>query len=248
MTATTGAPPGHQVPVAVVPFDDRGAVAGVLTSPHVVDDPDGSYRWTTRAAAARIAAAGRLEPDERAAPTERTATSAGSSPTPGGEVALATVPDPSPAPDAGSIGDVVVSRRTDDGWSARAAVLEGAGRQAVNAVVAVGATVVGVGEQSSVDAATGAEQLVPLVLVGAGSAFEPVTVEGAGVASLTAACQAPDGSVLAFGRDPSTDTNVAVAVDLDAGRASMLGRDRPDRHRSAAPAPATPSSSPRPAR
>ena len=61
MTATTGAPPGHQVPVAVVPFDDRGAVAGVLTSPFVVDDPDGSYTWTTRAAAARLDASGRLE-------------------------------------------------------------------------------------------------------------------------------------------------------------------------------------------
>ena len=77
ITATTGAPPGHQVPVAVVPFDDRGAVAGVLTSPFVVEDPDGSYTWTTCAGGA----ARRVEPprgDERAAPIAPTATSVGS--------------------------------------------------------------------------------------------------------------------------------------------------------------------------
>ena len=132
------------------------------------------------------------------------------------------MPDPSPTPDAGSIGDVVVSRRTGSGWTARAPVLDGAGRQAVNAVVAAGAMVVGVGEQSSVDPATGAEQLVPLVLVGDGSAFEPVPVEGAGAATLTAACQAPDGNVLAFGRDTAAGTNVVAAVDPVARRASML--------------------------
>ena len=195
MTATTGAPPGHHVPVAVVRFDDRGVVAGVLTSPYVVDDPDGSYTWTTRAVAARLDESGRLELDERAAPIGADGNLGGIVTTPRGEVALATVPDPSPTPDAGSIGDVVVSRRVGSGWSARAPVLDGAGRQAVNAVVAAGTTVVGVGEQSSVDPATGAELLVPLVLVGDGSAFEPVPVEGAGAATLTAACQAPDGTV-----------------------------------------------------
>ncbi len=160
-------------------------------------------------------------PDERAAPIGADGNLGGIVTTPNGAVALATVPDPSPAPDAGSIGDVVVSRRTGNGWSARATVLEGAGRQAVNAVVAVGATVVGVGEQSTVDATTGAEELVPLVLVGNGTTFEPVPVEGAGAAALTVACRAPDGTVLAFGRDSAAGTNIAVDVDPVARRASV---------------------------
>jgi hypothetical protein len=219
MSATTGAPAGHPGPVAVVPFDDRGVVAGVLTSPYVVDDPDGSYRWTTRAAAARIDAEGRLQSDPRAAPMGADGNFGGIVTTPGGGVALATVPDPAPPPDAGSIGDVVTARRRHGSWSARQPVLDGAGRQAVNAVVAVDATVVGVGERTSTDALAGAEQLEPLVLISDGAAFEPVPVEDGGAATLTAACRAPDGTVLAFGRD-AAGANIAVVIDVAAQRAT----------------------------
>ena len=101
-----GCAAGHRFRSAVVPFDDRGAVVGMLTSPLVLDDADGSYRWTTarRSAGRRAAASARDAAPHRRAPT---ATSVGSSPRRTADVALATVPDPSPTPDAGSIGDVV---------------------------------------------------------------------------------------------------------------------------------------------
>ena len=212
----------------------------------MIDDPDGSYRWTTTiAAAAHRRGRAASSPTTSLRRPDADGNFGGIVTTPGGEVALATVRR------RRADARCRIDRRRRRVAARRQRLVGAGGRCSTapvarpsNAVVAAGSTVVGVGEQSSVDPATGAEQLVPLVLVGDGSAFEPVTVEGAGAASLTAACQAPDGIVLAFGRDTATGANVVVVVDLVARRRRRCAPGRRDRHRSAAPARPTRWSSP----
>ena len=117
MPATTGAVPGHPMPVAVAPLDDRGRIAGVSTYPYVTDETDGSYRWTTAITASAIDASGRLVPDETAAPIGPDGQFGGIVTTGRGSVGLATVVDAEVPPGySGPLGDVVVSRRAAFEW------------------------------------------------------------------------------------------------------------------------------------
>ena len=222
MAAATGVPAGVALPVAVTVLDDRGTVAGIASFPVVTDAVDGSYRWSTSVAAARVGGAGELEPDERAAPIGPDGNVGGIVSIGRREVALGTVVDAElTAGTGGPIGDVVVSRRSGSGgWSPRSVVAGGPGRQAITAVVAAGGRIVGVGEQRAVDPAAGAEQVTPLVVVGDGDTFEPVVVDGGGASSLTSACTLADGTVLAVGVDTVSGAAVAVAIDPATGTAT----------------------------
>ena len=216
MVATSGAPPGHAAPVAVVPLDDRGDAVGVATYPVVADGADGSYRWTTtlragargRVGCARRRRACRTRRAGRRPRRHRPAAATG-------DVSLATVDDADTGPGApGAVGDVVLSHRRGAGrWSSREVVVGGPGRQAVDAVVATGELAVGVGEQVTTDPA-GTTVVAPLVVVTNGTTTRTIPLDGQ-AQTLTAACPGPAGTVVAIGTDAAGAT-VVTTIDVDA--------------------------------
>jgi hypothetical protein len=216
MPATTGATPGHPAPTGVVPLDDRGGRVGITTYPVVVDAADGSYRWTTSLTAARLDAAGELVAAARAAPAGPEGALGGIVGLGAGDVALATVLDEDMAAGyGGPVGDVVMSSRDSDGaWRRREIVAGGAGRQAVQAVVAAGGVAVGVGEEVTLDAA-GAMVVAPLVLASDGTSTRRIPA-AVGAVSFAAACPGPGGTVFAVGTDTATGAGVVATIDVRA--------------------------------
>ena len=213
MSPASGATPGHPVPAAVARLDDTGRTIGVTTYPVVTDAPDGSYRWATATDAAVLDERGQWTPDAAAAPIGANGSLGGIVTVGSGQVSLATELDADVPPGtAGPLGDVVATRRTTGPWSAREVVAGGPGRQAVDAVVAVGTRVVGVGEQVVVDPASGVPAATPLVLLGDGGAFRALPVDAPGV-SFGAACAGPGGSVVALGTDATSGTSVVASID-----------------------------------
>ena len=214
MTMTTGATPGHAAPVAVVPLDDRGQVAGVATYPVVTDGADGSYRWTTTLHAGAVDASGALVAEDGVAPVGPDGDLGGIVRIATGDVALATVDDADAAPGtAGAVGDVVLSRRQGGAWSAPDVVVGGPGRQAVGAVVATGDLAVGVGDQVTTDPA-GTPVVVPLVVATNGTTTRTIPLDGR-AQSLTAACPGPAGTVVAIGTD-AAGASVVTTIDIGA--------------------------------
>lgn len=191
MPGTAGVPTGSAQPSTVTALDDRGTVIGVGTYPVVIDEPDGSYRWTTELAAFGLDAEGIASPQPDAAPRGPNGSLGGIVATRSEEVAIATVPDADPL--TAFTGDVVASRRAVGGaWSARTVIAGGPGRQAVSDVVAMGDDVVAVGSTQVVT------QPDPLVVVGDGRTFRTLGVTG-DVVSFSAVCRLDDSTVLALG-------------------------------------------------